>query len=111
MATETPMAMIAPMNDWTLSVVRVSHRASATPAITAGIAASTTSAMRKRLEVGREQEQDHHDGEQQPHLQSRQRLVHRRNLATHIDRHAARGLAGAANGLRDLAGRAAQVLP
>ena len=46
LATATPMAMIAPMNDWMLSVVRVASSISATPATTAGIVVSTMSACR-----------------------------------------------------------------
>ena len=46
LATATPMAMIAPMNDWMLSVVPVRSRNTATPATTAGSAATATTASR-----------------------------------------------------------------
>ena len=46
LATATPIAMIAPMNDWMFSVVRVAHSATATPATTAGIVSTTASDSR-----------------------------------------------------------------
>ena len=46
LATATPMAMIDPMNDWRLTVVRVSQSISTTPATTAGVVETTTSASR-----------------------------------------------------------------
>ena len=46
LATATPMAMIAPMNDWMFRVVPVAQSATATPAITAGTAETETSASR-----------------------------------------------------------------
>jgi hypothetical protein len=46
LATATPTAMIAPMNDWMFTVVPVSKRARATPPITAGVVEMTTSARR-----------------------------------------------------------------
>ena len=46
LATATPTAMIAPMNDCVLSVVPVANRARATPASTAGTVATTSSASR-----------------------------------------------------------------
>src|SRR5581483_7981536 len=45
-ATATPIAMMPPMNDWTLSVVFVAASISATPASTAGTVETTTSASR-----------------------------------------------------------------
>jgi len=46
-ATEMPTAMMAPMNDCTFSVVRVSKRISSTPQITAGTAETTAIESRK----------------------------------------------------------------
>jgi len=43
-AVATPMAMMAPMKDWTLSVVPVIQSAVATPAITAGTVDTTARA-------------------------------------------------------------------
>ena len=45
-AVATPRAMIAPMNDWRLSVVPVASSITATPASTAGTGATATSASR-----------------------------------------------------------------
>ena len=45
-ATATPIAMMAPMNDWTFSVVPVSQRTTTTPASTAGTVETTTKASR-----------------------------------------------------------------
>ena len=45
-AMATPTAIIAPMNDWMLSVEPQSHNASATPAITAGTADTAMIASR-----------------------------------------------------------------
>ena len=45
-ATATPMAMIAPMNDWMLIVVPVSQRAMTTPQTTAGAVEMATRASR-----------------------------------------------------------------
>src|SRR5450759_3480331 len=44
LATATPMAMIAPMNDWRLTVVPVSQSINTTPATTAGVVEMTTNA-------------------------------------------------------------------
>ena len=44
LATATPTAMIAPMNDWMFSVVWVMYSAKATPATTAGVVATDTNA-------------------------------------------------------------------
>ena len=45
-ATEMPMAMIAPMNDCTFSVVRVTRRIRMTPTMTAGTPDTTANASR-----------------------------------------------------------------
>jgi hypothetical protein len=45
-AADTPIAMIAPINDCMLSVVPVIHRAMATPVMTAGIVERITSDTR-----------------------------------------------------------------
>ena len=45
-ATATPMAMIAPMNDCTFSVVRVAASINTTPISTAGTVDTTTNASR-----------------------------------------------------------------
>ena len=45
-ATATPIAMMAPMNDCTFSVVPVTQQRQATPASTAGTVDTTTSASR-----------------------------------------------------------------
>ena len=64
-ATATPIAMIAPMNDCRLSVVRVIQSVSTTPAMTAGIVRTTASDSRKLLKVGGEQQEDHEDRDAQ----------------------------------------------
>ena len=46
LATATPTAMIAPMNDWMLSVVRVTNNINTTPDSTAGTAATEVNASR-----------------------------------------------------------------
>ena len=46
LATATPTAMIAPMNDCTFNVVRVRSNAAATPHSTAGTADTATNASR-----------------------------------------------------------------
>jgi hypothetical protein len=43
-ATATPMAIIAPMNDWKFKLVPVSNRIKSTPQITAGTVDNTTNA-------------------------------------------------------------------
>ena len=70
-ATDTPIDMIAPIIDCTLSVVCVVESARTTPASTAGIVEQHDERLANRLEVGREQEQDDHDREQQPFAQAR----------------------------------------
>ena len=54
LATATPIAMIAPMNDWMLSVVPVSQSATTTPATTAGRGRDDHERQPDRLEVGRQ---------------------------------------------------------
>ena len=77
LATATPMAMIAPMKDWMLSVVPVSQSMSTTPAMTAGAVATTTKRQLQRLEVGRQQQEDDHHRQQQAGAQAVEHLLQR----------------------------------
>ena len=89
--------MIAPMNDWMLSVVPVSQqRRAATPHSTAGDGEHDGQRQPERLEVRRQQQEDDRDRQQQADPQAEHGLLERRDLAAHGDGHAARRLAGAA---------------
>ena len=81
LATEMPIAMMAPMNDCTFSVVPVTSSINSTPQITAGTRRDDREGEPERLEVRRQQQEDDDDGQQQAGAQARQRLLERRHLA------------------------------
>ncbi len=86
LATDTPVAMIAPMYDCTLSVVRVASSASATPRMTDrrhGREHDEGEAHRQK--TPHHQQKDRHDSDEQPSLQPCQRVLHRHDLTSHID--------------------------
>ena len=95
--TATPTAMIAPMNDSMFSVVRVIQSASTTPERTAGTEATAETASMRRLEIGRQHDQDHEHGHAQADLQRLEHLAHRPDLPAELDLDPARRLAGAAD--------------
>ena len=65
LATAMPMAMMAPMNDCTLSVVPVTSSISRTPHSTAGMVSTIAKREADRLEVRGEQQKDDQNGQQQ----------------------------------------------
>ena len=65
----------------------------------------------RRLEVSGQQQQNRDDREQQPDAQPGERLLHRRNLPAHGDRHAARRIACPLDCFVDFIGGAAQIGP
>ena len=71
LAMATPTAMIAPMNDWMLSVVRVRYSISTTPATAAGAVETATSANRSDWKFAASKQEDHHHGQPQPHRPAR----------------------------------------
>ena len=77
--------MIAPMNDWMLSVVPVTSSISTTPAMTAGAVETVDQRQPQRLEIGRQQQKHGDDGEAQADRQARLHFVHRRNLPADFD--------------------------
>ncbi len=85
---------MAPINDWMLSVVRVDHKAKTTPAKTAGTAEDGNPGEPRRLEIGRQQQEDHEHGHHQSEAQSLKHLPQRDGLSADIDGDAARRLAG-----------------
>ena len=87
LATEMPMAMMAPMKDWMFRVVCVTSSISSTPQTTAGHRREHRDRETEGLEVRRQQQEDHHDGEQQAGAQPREGLLQRRNLPADEDRH------------------------
>ena len=108
--TDTPRDMIEPMNDSMFSDVLVKYRITAMPASTPGTAPTEIKASRERLEIRRQQDEDHEHGDAQADRQRLEHLVHRRELAHGLHPHAAGRLAGGVERLLDLGRGPAHVL-
>ena len=85
LATAMPIAMMAPMNDCTLSVVPVASSISTTPHSTAGIVSITASARRTDWKFAASSRKIASDRQQQADAQSGERLFERRDLAAQPD--------------------------
>ena len=110
MATATPIAMIAPMNDWRLSVVPVSQSATTTPATTAGVVETTTSASRTDWKLAVSSSRMTTIGHPQADRQPAEHLLHRGDLPADVDGRPLGRLAGPRDRPLDVAGDPAQVL-
>ena len=102
LATATPIAMIAPMNDWMFSVVPVSHRASDD----AGQhrrdrERRCDQRQAERLEVRRKSRKMTTIATDQPKPEAAEHLLHRHDLAAHVDVDAARRVADSCDRQRD----------
>ena len=95
-ATEMPIAMMAPMNDCTFSVVPVTSSISSTPQITAGTAETTASASRNDWKFAASSRKMTTTDSSKPGPQAGKRLFERRNLAAQVEHVTPRGgVAGA----------------
>ena len=109
-ATATPIAMMAPMNDCTLTVVRVASSISTTPASTAGTVEMTTNASRSDWKFAASSRKMTTTATSSPTAMFLKRVAHRRDLAANGDARAARQRARPGDGLVDARGDAPEVL-
>ena len=93
-ATAIPIAMIAPMNDWTFRVVPVRRSMRRTPHRTAGIVSRMASARRTDWKLAASSRKIASDGEEQADAEAVEGLLERRDLAAHADAEAAGRSAG-----------------
>ena len=110
LATATPIAMIAPMNDCTFSVVRVTASINTTPIEHRRHGRDDDEGEPQRLKVRGEQQKDDDDGDDEPGGDVREGLAHRADLAAHGDGRTARRRAGPRDRRVDLADGSSQIL-
>ena len=93
-ATAMPIAMIAPMNDWTFSVVPVSRSMSNTPQRTAGMVSRIASASRSDWKFAASSRKIASTASSSPMRKPESGLLQRRDLAAQPHAEAARRRAG-----------------